>query len=76
MDFTKRLIIVAMDVLLLVELTVCMYLGREAAENFTAFFMTTYLPAAAVTVLAAWLLIRRRRHMRQAVKSAATGKAL
>lgn len=76
MDFTKRLIIIAMDGMLLVELTVCMYLGQGAAENFTGFFMKTYLPAAAVTVLAAWLLIRRRRKTRQAVKTIVAGKGV
>lgn len=58
MNTRQRIAVLAMDVLLLAELAVCLYLGRQSGDDLTAFFMKTYLPAAALTVVLAWLLIR------------------
>ena len=58
MNGKQRMAVLVMDVMLVVELAVCMYLGQHKAEDLTGFFMKTYLPAAGVTVVLAWLLIR------------------
>ena len=59
MNAKQRITVLVMDVLLLVELTVCIYLGQNSAWDLTGFFIKTYLPAAAATVVIALLLIRR-----------------
>ena len=61
MNLRQRLVVVTMDILLLAELLVCMYLGQQQGDNLTVFFLRTYLPAGALTVLPAWFLIRRLR---------------
>jgi hypothetical protein len=61
MNLRQKLVVVTMDILLLAELLVCMYLGQQQGDNLTVFFLKTYLPAGALTVLPAWFLIRRLR---------------
>ena len=58
MNIKQRVAVLVMDMMLLAELAVCMYLGQHRAGDLTGFFIKTYLPAAALTVLLAWLLIR------------------
>lgn len=57
----QRAVAVIMNLLLLIELTVCMYLGQNDPDDLTMFFLKTFLPAAAVTLVTARLLIRRMR---------------
>lgn len=59
MNLKQRIVVLAMDVLLLAELAVCMYQAQSCPDHLTAVFLKTYLPAAGATLLAAWLLIRR-----------------
>lgn len=61
MNLRQRAVVVVMDILLLAELMVCMYLGQQQGDQLTAFFLKTYLPVGAMTVLPAWYLIRRLR---------------
>ena len=61
MNLRQKAVVVTMDILLLAELMVCMYLGQQQGDNLTVFFLKTYLPAGALTVLPAWYLIRRQR---------------
>lgn len=56
---SQRTVVVIMNLLLLVELTICMYFGQQDPENLTLFFLKTFLPAAAVTLISARLMIRR-----------------
>lgn len=56
---SQRTVVVIMNLMLLVELTVCMYFGQQDPENLTLFFLKTFLPAAAVTLISARLMIRR-----------------
>ncbi len=59
MNAKQRITVLIMDAMLLVELTVCIYLGQNSAWDLTGFFIKTYLPAAAATVATALVLIRR-----------------
>ena len=59
MNLRQRVVVVTMDILLLAELMMCMYLGQQQGDHLTVFFLKTYLPAGALTVLPAWYLIRR-----------------
>ena len=55
----QRTVVVVMNLLLLIELTVCMYFGQQDPDNLTLFFLKTFLPSAAVTLISARRLIRR-----------------
>ncbi|MEJ5366576.1 MAG: hypothetical protein WHS86_15890 [Desulfosoma sp.] len=59
----RRLIVFGMDVLLLAELTLCMYWSAPHGKAMAAVFLRTYVPLAAVTVGAAWWLLRRIRRL-------------
>lgn len=58
----QRTVILFMNLLLLAELTVCMYLGQQDPDNLTLFFLKSFLPAAATTIIGARLLIKRLRN--------------
>ena len=55
----QRAVVVIMNLLLLTELTVCMYLGQQDPDNLTLFFLKTFLPAAGATLVGTRMLIRR-----------------
>ncbi|MEJ5347317.1 MAG: hypothetical protein WHS46_01325 [Desulfosoma sp.] len=55
----KRLIVLLMDLLLLAELAVSMYWSAPYGKAMANVFLKTYLPMAFVTVLTAWILVRR-----------------
>ena len=55
----QRAVVAIMNLMLLAELTVCMYIGQQDPEDLTLFFLKTFLPAAGVTLVSARLLIRR-----------------
>ncbi|NJB68057.1 hypothetical protein GGQ74_001730 [Desulfobaculum xiamenense] len=57
----QRVVVVIMDIMLLLELCLCMYYGSAKAENLTIFFLKVYLPALLVTVITARIFIRRFR---------------
>ena len=59
MNFKKIAVIAAMDVLLLAELTWSIYLGQQDPEAVALVFMKNFLPLAALTVLAARLILKR-----------------
>jgi hypothetical protein len=61
MNPKQRIAVIVMDLMLVAELAVCIFLGHRSPDDLTAFFLKTYLPAGATTVLLAWLLIRRWR---------------
>jgi hypothetical protein len=61
MNLKQRIAVVVMDLMLVAELAVCIYLGHRTPDELTGFFLKTYLPAGGATVLAALLLIRRWR---------------
>ncbi len=55
----QKLIVVAMDLLLLIELAVAVYLGYQHQENLTVIFLRTYVPAMLITVILARIGIRK-----------------
>ncbi len=55
----QRWVVVAMNLLLLVELTLGMYLGQQDPDNLSAIFLRTFIPSAAMTIVAARLMLRR-----------------
>jgi hypothetical protein len=57
----QRWVVVAMNLLLLAELTLSMYWGQQDPENLSAIFLRTFVPLAAMTVVAGRLLLRRIR---------------
>ncbi|MFZ0134775.1 MAG: hypothetical protein WAK95_19725 [Desulfobacterales bacterium] len=55
----QKLIVVLMDLLLLIELAVAVYLGYQHQENLTVIFLRTYVPAMLITVILARIGIRK-----------------
>lgn len=55
----QKLIVVVMDLLLLIELAVAVYLGYQHQENLTVIFLRTYVPAMLITVVLARIGIRK-----------------
>lgn len=55
----QRTVVVMMNLMLLAELTVCMYLGQQDPDNLTVFFLKTFLPMAGATLIVARILIKR-----------------
>lgn len=55
----QRAVVLIMNVLLLVELTLSMYLGQHDPENLTVVFLKTFLPLCTGTIVAARILVRR-----------------
>jgi hypothetical protein len=55
----QRTVVVMMNLMLLAELTVCMYLGQQDPDNLTVFFLKTFLPVAGGTLIIARILIKR-----------------
>ncbi|GAB6909686.1 hypothetical protein DESC_200016 [Desulfosarcina cetonica] len=55
----QHTVVVIMNLMLLVELTVCMYLGQQDPDTLTLFFLKTFLPVAGATLVGARMLVRR-----------------
>lgn len=55
----QRAVAVVMNLMLLAELTLCMYWGQRDPDNLTLFFLRNFLPIAGATLIGARLLIRR-----------------
>ena len=61
MNLKQRLVVIVMDLLLLAELAVAIYLGYQNQEQLTLIFLRTYVPAMAVTVVLARICFVRFR---------------
>lgn len=57
----QRAVVVIMNLMLLAELTWAMYHGQQDPGNLTAVFLRTFVPSAAVTLMAARFFLRRLR---------------
>ena len=57
----QRTVVIIMNIMLLAELTWAMYHGQQDPENLTAVFLRSFVPAAAVTLLGARILLRKLR---------------
>lgn len=55
----QRTVVFIMNLMLLAELAWAMYHGQQDPENLTAIFLRTFIPSAAVTLVAARILLRR-----------------
>ncbi len=61
MNLKQKLVVIIMDVLLLAELGLSIYVGYRDPENLTIVFLKTYVPALIVTVVAARVMLKRFR---------------
>lgn len=59
MNIRQKLVVVGMDLLLIFELAMSIYLGCKDPENMTQVFLRTYIPCMLVTVWTARRLIRK-----------------
>ena len=55
----QRTVVILMNIMLLAELTLCMYFGQKNPDNLTLFFLRTFPPAALLTLISSRMLIRR-----------------
>ena len=55
----QRIVVIVMNLLLLAELTYCMYVGHQEAEYLASFFLRTFFPMVIATVVLARLLVKR-----------------
>ena len=58
MNIKQKFVVIIMDVLLLAELGISIYLGYRDPENLTIVFLKTYVPALIVTMVAARVMLR------------------
>ena len=61
MNRKQKIALVVIDVLILAELMISIFLGYRDPENITAVFLKTYLPAVIVTVVIGRMFIKRLR---------------
>lgn len=59
LNFKQKLTVIVMDVLLLVELTMCIGLGNMYSDDLTMVFLKTYIPSAILTIIGARFLIKK-----------------
>ncbi|MCK8601622.1 hypothetical protein [Desulfoferrobacter suflitae] len=59
LNFRQRIVVVVMDVLLLLELTGCIYFGHHFQDDMTGFFLRSFIPLALVTVIASRIAIKK-----------------
>ena len=59
LNFRQKVVVIIMDVLLLAELTGCIYFGHQYQDDMTGFFLRSFIPLALVTVIASRITIRK-----------------
>jgi hypothetical protein len=59
MNIKQKIVVAIMDVFILAELIVSIYIGHQDPENVTALFLKIYAPALLITVLVGRICIRR-----------------
>ena len=62
LNIRQRIVLITMDVLLLSELTFCVYHGSKYGDAMTAAFLKAYIPMCLVTVVAGRYLIKKFRN--------------
>jgi hypothetical protein len=55
----QRVVVLAMNILLLVEMTLAIYLGQQDPENLTIIFLKTFVPLLIATLVCARVLVRK-----------------
>ena len=61
MNVRQRMVVIAIDLLLLAQLAFSIYLGQRHPEEMVIVFLKTYLPMVAVTLVAGRFGIRMLR---------------
>ncbi len=61
MNFKQKIVLIVMDILILIELVLSIYLGYRNQENITVIFLKTYIPAVIVTIIIGRVLIKKLR---------------
>lgn len=61
MNFKQRIVLIVMDMLILIELMISIYLGYRNQENITIVFLKTYIPAVIVTIIVGRVFIKKLR---------------
>lgn len=59
LNFRQKIAVIVMDILLLAELTGCIYFGHQFKDDMTGFFLRTFIPLALITVIASRIAIRK-----------------
>lgn len=59
LNLKQKLVVIGMDLLLLMELTCCIFWGHPHGEAMTGIFLRTFIPSALLTVVGARVLIRK-----------------
>ena len=59
LNFRQKIVVVMMDILLLAELTGCIYFGHQHQDDMTGIFLRSFIPLALVTVIVSRILIRK-----------------
>jgi len=54
----QKWVVVLMDLMLLAEICLSVYMGQQNPAELTAVFLKTFVPAAALTVISARIAIR------------------
>lgn len=58
LNYKQRLVVVAMDLLLLTELTCSIFIAHHDMENVTAIFLRTFIPLALLTLIGTKIAIK------------------
>jgi len=61
MNFKQKIVLIVMDILILIELMLSIYLGYRNQENITVIFLKTYIPAVIVTIIIGRVFIKKLR---------------
>ena len=59
LNFRQKIVVIIMDLLLLAELTGCIYFGHRSQDDMSGFFLRSFIPLALVTVIASRIAIRK-----------------
>ncbi len=60
-NFRQKMAVVILDILILAELTGCLYWSNRFGEELTRIFLSTYLPMVLVTMIIGKICISRLR---------------
>ncbi|EGJ49077.1 hypothetical protein [Desulfocurvibacter africanus] len=74
-NFHQKIILLAMDVLLLAELCYTMYVSHPAGDAFSSVFIRTYAPMFFPTVILGVMLCRRYRDPQESLATSSEAEA-
>jgi hypothetical protein len=59
LNFRQKIVVILMNLFILAELTLSIYLGQRDQENMAAIFLTAFLPMVIVTLVLARVFVRK-----------------